>query len=133
MSKKISTSSTIKPRTKNWTDEEDDCLVGLFKTQFEAGNLINGVWHKDARKAVVPAFNKAMNKAYDKKICHNRLKVLKQKFHIHHSLANKTGWGWDSKNHIPCPGDPTDWARVIEVYFITYTYFFSLDFIAFEV
>ena len=48
MSKKISTSSTIKPRTKNWTDEEDDCLVGLFKTQFEAGNLINGVWHKDA-------------------------------------------------------------------------------------
>ena len=65
--------------------------------------------------------------------CHNRLKMLKQKFHIHHSLANKTGWGWDSKNHIPCPSDPTDWARVIEVYFITYTYFFSLDFIAFEV
>nr|CAD1818405.1 unnamed protein product [Ananas comosus var. bracteatus] len=43
----------------------------------------------------------------------NRLKVLKRLYLTYHTLANKSGSGWDYVNNISTAGDPSDWDAVV--------------------
>ncbi|XP_020111097.1 uncharacterized protein LOC109726079 [Ananas comosus] len=100
-------------RSQNWSNILDAQLLGLMRDEHTFGNCVNGSFTPIAWKRMVNDFNSRNNMNLTKTQLKNRFKVLKKIFNLYHSLANKSGWGWNSDLHIPTPGDARIWDSVI--------------------
>ncbi|XP_020107348.1 uncharacterized protein LOC109723411 [Ananas comosus] len=100
-------------RSQNWSNMLDEQLLGLMRDEHTFGNCVNGSFIPIAWKRMVNDFNSRNNLNLTKAQLKNRFKVLKKTFNLYHSLANKSGWGWNSDLHIPTPGDARIWDSVI--------------------
>nr|CAD1823000.1 unnamed protein product [Ananas comosus var. bracteatus] len=100
-------------RSQNWSNILDVQLLGLMRDEHTFGNCVNGSFTPIAWKRMVNDFNSRNNLNLTKQQLKNRFKVLKKIFNLYHSLANKSGWGWNNDLHIPTPGDARIWNSVI--------------------
>ena len=114
---------SLRIRTPNWTDTLDLVMLVLMRQVNDEENYQNGTFSKDIWRRMTMAFNQQTNKNFNQQTnknftytnLKNRLKVLKKNFNLYYTLANRSGWGWDTVLKVPTPGDQQMWDEVIAV------------------
>ncbi|XP_019703024.1 uncharacterized protein [Elaeis guineensis] len=105
---------SVRERTSNWTNALDETMLRILKQEYMLGNYVAGQFTNDAWTQIVSAFNLQTGLTYTKAHIKNRLKVLKKSFSLYHTLATKSGWGWDPDRNMLIIGDLSDWEDMIE-------------------
>lgn len=111
---------SVRERTSNWTNALDETMLRILKQEYllgnyVLGNYVGGQFTNDAWTQIVSTFNLQTGLTYTKAHIKNRLKVLKKSFSLYHTLATKSGWGWDPDRNMLIIGDLSDWEDMIEV------------------
>ncbi|XP_019703055.1 L10-interacting MYB domain-containing protein [Elaeis guineensis] len=105
---------SVRERTSNWTNGLDETMLRILKQEYTLGNYVGGQFTNDAWTQIVATFNLQTGLTYTKAHIKNRLKVLKKSFLLYHTLATKSGWGWDPDRNMLIVGDLSDWEDMIE-------------------
>nr|CAD1823078.1 unnamed protein product [Ananas comosus var. bracteatus] len=102
-------------RSGNWTEIMDSAMLNVMIEEHTLGNFVNGSFTPLAWIRMIRDFNEKTKLGFNKVHLQNRLKVLKRQYLMYHTLANKSGWGWDCTQNIPTAGDSSDWNAIIAV------------------